>query len=532
MMITPGFFSFFNTHRALVAAQNALSTVNQNVSNVNTPGYSRQRVELKAHDAYHSPNLTQQMGGQIGQGVIVDSVKRIHDNFLDAQFRSQNGLLGMNQMTRDILQQIQSVIVEPSDSGISSAIQNFFDAAQELSIHPESLAVRSDFIQQSSDLLTIFQQQTAQLSTLRQNMVGDPSIPGSITNSQMAIAVDQVNDYLQSITQINKQIITITASGAQPNDLLDQRDQLLDELSQLIDINVTHLDNNMVNVSIGDDLSSPGSGIQVIRGAQLIDTLEVVPNTGPPPIGTPEEYDVPAFIQTVNGGVVLNDYTGFEISSGKIKGLINGGQNDATDPTQVNVRTILTDLDTLFTQLATQINALQTTGRDLNGNVNGLELYVTPPAVPPGTDPIQISNWAINPLFLDPLTGPHLVAAAEDDPLASGPPAGWAGTGDGRNALSMAQLKDAGIAGLGNTTFTEYFNGAVSSLGIRTRTFENQSNSQGQVIQSLETQRQSVQGVNIDEEMIDMIRYQRAFEASSKAMGVLDEIIQTIINMT
>jgi len=517
-MISPGFFGIYNAHRALLTAQSALNTVNHNLANANTEGYSRQRVDIEAAPAYHPPNLSQIMDGQVGQGSVVQQITRYRETYLDNQYRDQSSLLGFNTAMRDILQQVEGILAEPSDSGINGSLQKFFDAAQELSVQPQSLAVRANFIQSSSELLTAFQQQATQLYDLRENLVGAPGVAGSFSSSQIVIAVNDVNEQLTEIANLNHQIITIKASGAEPNDLLDKRDLALDKLSKLIDINVQYLDNGMVNVSVA------GNTTQLIRGADLVDTLTVTQNAGA------TRFNIPAFITTTTGGVTLNDFAGNDIQGGLLKGIIDAAQVDVANPNRINVRSVLNQINTLFTQVATQVNALQSTGRDLSGAINGNNLYVTGAANPPG-DPVQILSYQVNSVFLDPVTGPGLVAAAEDDPLATGPPAGWAGAGDGRNALSIAQLKTTSLAALGNTTFTEFFNATTSNLGITTQSYKNRSTNQEQVTQGLDQRRESLSGVNSDEEMIDMLRFQRAFEASSKMISIYDQIYQTMINL-
>ena len=207
-MITPGFFGMYNAHRGLIAAQNALSTINHNISNANTAGYSRQRVDLMAYNAYATPTPSQLSAGQIGQGPILQQVTRSRDQFFDAQFRLSSGGLGMNETMRDALSQLEGILNEPSTSGVNDALQSFFSAAQELSINPQSSAVRSTFIQQALDMVDVFQQQGLQLSDLRQNLVGSPLSPTSFVTSQLALTVDDINQKLSSIAAINQSIVS------------------------------------------------------------------------------------------------------------------------------------------------------------------------------------------------------------------------------------------------------------------------------------------------------------------------------------
>ncbi|MBK8190838.1 MAG: flagellar hook-associated protein FlgK [Vampirovibrionales bacterium] len=504
-MITPAFFGFYTSHRALLATQMALNTVNHNISNSNTPGYSRQRLNLEAFDAYASPvQLGQDLrSGQVGQGVQVVDIKRIRDAFIDIQYRAESGIQGYNASFRDALQQLEGIAAEPSKSAINGSIQKFFDAAQELSINPQSQAVRADFIQHAVDILTVFQQEANQLATLQRNMVGDPAVPGSFTTSQLAINVTEVNNKLAELARYNQEILTVKASGASPNDLLDKRDNTLDALSKLVDITTQETSNGQMAVSIAGQL--------MVRGGTVLDTLQVVANAGP----IPDPENEPSLVRTAVSGVDILNAPVNAVQYGGIKGIVDAAGRSATQST---VRGMLEDIDNLLDTLASQVNALQTTGRDLNGNVQAGEPLFNLTA---GAG-LNIFRYRVNPNIIQ---DPSLVAAAE------GPPNPFLGAGDGSNALAMAQLRDGAYAALGNTSFVEFYNGVVSSLGIDARTFENRNDSQDSVVKALDQRRQSVSGVNESEELSDLIRFQRAFEASSKTMQVFNEVTQTILNM-
>lgn len=499
-MISPGFFGFYNSFRGLLASQMALNTVNHNISNANTPGYTRQRVDLTAHAPYTLPTQIGQdiSAGQLGQGVLVDGVSRIRDQFIDTQYRQENSTLGYNEEYETVLQQIEGVLNEPSTSGINDAIQSLFNAAQALSLDPQNMAVRADFIQYAIDTLVVFQQQYNQLEDLQENLVGDIANPGSLQISQLAIHTNEANNILQEITNLNQQILTVVASDAEPNDLYDKRDLLLDDLSKIVDFDVTFTASGQLNLDIANQ--------SMIRGVTLTDTLEVVAN----PLGPPASNYEPSIIQTVNGGIdILNSAPPNQITGGQLRSIFDvaGGNLTVT-----NVRGVIEDLDSLITTIVGEITTLHLAGRDLNGASPVNPFFI-------GTD---ISNFAVNSALIN---DPGLIGAAE------GPPNPYLGPGDGSTALQIAQLRDSTFAALGNTSFIEFFNGITSNLGIDTRTFENRTESQNLLINSLGQRRESISGVNMDEELINLVKFQRAFEASSKTIQVYDEVIQTIINM-
>lgn len=505
-MRVPGFFGLFNMQRSLFATQTALNTVSHNIANANSEGYSRQRVELSAADAYTMPTpfVLNQLG-QLGQGSMVDRIMRYRDVFLDTQMRIQTAIGGTNTTTRNALQEVEGILAEPSDAGVSTSMQNFFDAAQAMSLHPDSTAARAEFMQRAVDLVTTFQQQANQLQDLRTTLVGDAATPSTVAVSQLGIHVNEVNELLNSIAQVNSQILTITSNGGQPNDLLDQRDKFLDQLSKLTQITVTPTANNLINVAF--------AGVTFVQGANVVETLTVAANPGPVPL--PD--DEPALVTATTAGTVLNS----QFTNGTIKGLLDVGGNGNTVTT---IRGVLEQMDALLGAIATQINALQATGRDLSGALGAANPIFTLAA---GTT-LPLFRYQVNAAVLGDLT---LVAAANNDGTATGPPAGFAGVGDGRNALAMGQLRDTLLAALGNTNVNEFFNTTLSQVGIDTRAYEDRAASQDTLINTLSLKRQESHGVNMDEEMIDLVRFQRSFEASAKVIKSLDEIMQTVIGM-
>src|SRR4051794_11530128 len=129
-MITPGFFGLFNAHRSLLVAQGAMNVINQNISNANTAGYSRQTATITTADPYAAPSTATIAQGQIGQGPLITQITRSRDQFLDASYRTANSTAGQNTTVAGVLDQIQGVLAEPSTNGVNTAMQNFFDTAQ------------------------------------------------------------------------------------------------------------------------------------------------------------------------------------------------------------------------------------------------------------------------------------------------------------------------------------------------------------------------------------------------------------------
>lgn len=525
----PSFFGYYNAHRGLLSNQMALETINHNIANVNTEGYSRQRVDLTTGTPYPPATMSNfDDAGQLGQGSRVLGVTRSHDNLLDAQIRTQSNLLEYQTAVSDTLKQVEDVIGEPSEFGIDTAITKFFDAAHTLSLHPDDMAIRTTFIQEANNLLTTFQQKANQLQDIRTSIVGDPLVASTLDMSQSYLTVQEINTLLEDIATLNGQIVQVDGSGAMPNDLLDRRDQLLEELSKRINTTVEYSATGQISVKLGSNL--------LVQGARLVDTLAIVTNTntvGPDPV----RDDVPALVGLTSSPPTAASNLNGIITGGKLGGLLAVGGNTAGTTT---IRSVMEDLDSLFREISTRVNDLQAgfgtgvppapyTGvRDLNGNapVAGVNMQIYYP--PPGGFPrLQIFGFTINSTVLN---DPARITAAYYDPTIPAPLAGTSSGSDGRNIARMAQLQDTLMGGLGNLTYQEFYKNAITNLGTGTQNAERSAENLQNVVDHLTQRRQSVQGVNLEEEMVDMMRFQRGFEASAKVMATLDEVMKTIIN--
>jgi flagellar hook-associated protein 1 len=504
MSFTPSFLGFHTAQRALFAAQTGLNVVNHNISNASVEGYSKQRVNLSTETPITNLGVGSWNTVQLGQGVRVDSITRLRDGFMDKQYRNEVANLGELGAGKDALSQLEGIVGEPSFSGLADSMSALFDAVADMRNNPQSEAIRTAFAQNALDLTTVFKQQGQQLLDTHANMVGTANA-GSWPTSQVGLHIKDINASLESVAALNRQIGTIVASGASPNDLLDQRNVLLEKLSKVVGIEVEDLNNEKVSVRIG--------GQEMVRGGELRNTLTQVASTAP------NADRIPARITTVNGGVDVTD----TIPSGTIKGLLDIAGNNSNI---VNLYSTFENISSLYETLATEFNALQSTGRDLTGTLHSTggfsEIFVTDPAYTTGP---KLMFMGINPNLKN---NPERIALAADDPLA---PGNFAGVGDNRNAKLMENIKNKSFALLNNSTPSVFHQSLVASIGTDSKSFQDRFESQEKLMFELEGRRQSVSGVNTDEEALDLLKFQRAFEASSRVIRTYNEVYQTIINM-
>ena len=236
--------------------QIAIQTTNQNITNMNNPGYTRQRVDQVANRPYSNPGLTSSKlgAGQIGQGVKVSQITRIRNSFYDYQFRAENHKYGSLSVKYEYYSSMESIFNEPSDTSISASINELFGTCNEMGKDPNSVSAKNMFVEKaeflSNNLTTAFNK----LNTYSESV-----------NKQINTIVDDVNKTLDQLTELDRQIKIIEATGKNPNDLLDMRDQLIDNLSSKV---------NLTNPDVRDALSDGKLEIAELKGVEVSGELQ------------------------------------------------------------------------------------------------------------------------------------------------------------------------------------------------------------------------------------------------------------------
>lgn len=223
-----GLLSTLNTAKSgMNVSQVAIQTTSHNISNINTPGYSRQRVNQSASSPYSMPGKNSNFGaGQIGTGAQIDDVTRIRNSFYDYQYRSESHQYGNTSVKYEYFKNIEGIFNEPSDTAISSSLNSFFNSWSELSKDPQSSGVKSVVIENGKYLSNSINSAFKRLESLEEGL-----------DKQSEYIMDEVNSMLSQLDKLEKNIKIIQGSGKSPNDFLDQRNQLLDNLSFKLNIN-------------------------------------------------------------------------------------------------------------------------------------------------------------------------------------------------------------------------------------------------------------------------------------------------------
>jgi flagellar hook-associated protein 1 FlgK len=559
-------FGSLNAARsALYANQLVLQTTANNVANSGRSDYSRQRVDLVASLPETLPV------GQVGTGVTVAGIRRLRDQFLDRQFIRAAQSLGEYEAEQSTLSQIEALLGEPSDEGLQASLSQFFTALTDVASYPQDYTTRRAALEQGETVASDLRRASSGLTELKRNL-----------ESEILGNVGDVNDLLQEIGRLNGQIQTVVVAGGSPNDLLDRRDQAVDTVSKILSVSRLDRPDGTLVLSLtgGGGVLVDGTTVATV-GAQLSATSDdyhltlggtVVTVTGGEMAGLlHSRNDTDGYVKYAQGrldtlaATLIEQMNRIQSAGASSAGLQAAtSQYAVSDPTaplasaglpvgltvpgSVTVFTYDTATGavagsaTITVTAATTLNdlAAQFSGAGLSASVSGGTLSLAAASGQSFRFAGDTSNLlpalGINAFFTGTNASTITVSAAlRADPnlLVVGypdPTTGVVAAGDNRAALAMAALSEQKVLGGGSASLTDYYAETIGVLGARTATANRLVETQALVTQTIQNQREQVSGVSLDEEMIELVKAQRAFEASAKLVVVVDELLDTVVN--
>ena len=546
---------------ALLTQQKAINVTGNNIANVNTPGYSRQKLMLENR----TPVLSSV--GPMGTGVEAVSVERVYDRFLGVQINSENETLGRWETQKSGLELAEVIFDESGDFGLNKSLSDFWGAWQNLTNDPSGYNERVVLQAESEVMSRNFNRIYSDLQKAQEGF--DASIEGAVT---------EINQLSQQIAELNQKIMEVEASGYTANDFRDQRDLALKELAGLIDINTFEDATGRVTVSVG-------AGQILVESNSSQNLTTQVNGFG---------FKDIAWVR--QDGTTVN-ITG-HISNGKLKGWL--------DVRDVDIRGYMRQLDTLAEGLMERVNNLHQLGYGLDGS-NGNDFFtgiatasgnvdslLTITAEPGGTGNIRVTlvgggTAGAEMVTTDAVTGDIQIAIEDgvstgaqieaalqahsgiNTVVAAAPGAAWdlsAGTntvalaggssagaiqvnaaistnldliaasstlagipGNNDQAIDIANLQHALTMNSNSSTFEGFYNSLVSKVGGDVQNADAYYNHQSYMVFQLENRRESISGVSLDEEMINLIKFKTAYDAAAKLITTADEMLQTVLNM-
>lgn len=615
--------------RSLMTHSQSIHTSGHNISNADTEGYSRQRVEVKAFDPLYRPDLSRaETPGQIGQGTTVESINRIRDEMLDQRIVAQSNQETYWDTRSRYYMMLEQIYNEPDEVSIRTTMDKFWESWQELSLNPESTAVRQAVVTRGQSLIDSIRNRDTSLTGV-----------GNLLNSDIESNVKQLNNFANQIAKLNGEIVRSRAMGDNPNDLLDRRDLLVEKLSQIANITTDQRDPDEFMVHVDGKVLVQGN---VARNFEVepvldhygysrvvwLDTKEDAVVTGGSLGALIElrDVDVRREIQslntmTMNFADLVNDVHRNAVGANKVTGLdffvqrpfventvgnydSNGdgiedksyifrftGTNSLNPQEQIGIEGVMTlsgpvgnvevsyyptdtvedvinrindsngevkaylDRNSMLVLKATTaenvenpdfvIRHVEDSGHFLVGysgilasqGADGAFDYNQADAVNAlvgiGAEAAKTAQFAVSPVE-NPGTYIEINSRIKNDVLnVAASFADYSGTaqnGDGRAAVEIAAIRNTKVMIGHERTFDDYFADSVTHVGLMGEQAETNLLSQHAVMDDLRNLRDSISGVNIDEELADIMKFQHGYNAAAKFVTVVDSMLDTVIN--
>ncbi|WP_438316040.1 flagellar hook-associated protein FlgK [Sporosarcina sp. FA9] len=497
------FMGLETSKRGLFTQQSALYTTGHNISNANTLGYSRQRVNMEATAGHPGVGLgAGTMPGFLGTGVTAGSIQRIRDSFVDHQFRQESNKLGYWESKSQAVSQMEDVLAEPSKYGLQQSLSDFWASLNDLAVNPENSGARTVVIRRGETVADSFNHMHKSLSDIQTNL-----------GKEISITTDEVNSIFQQITELNEQIAKVEPNGYLPNDLYDARDRLVDQLSAILPIEVSYDPSGgrapaIAEGSITIRVKTNNGSIEVLKGTSFNKMTVNGANAEGNPTGAITGFKFGSQPLLVNNMV----------NTGEMKSLVESYGYDDGIGIKGMYPDMMNDLNKMAKAFAENFNEVHKKGTDSNG-VQGEDFFVNDL-----DNPVEFTakNIKVSDILLK--TPNKLAASDSAENIGNGE------IGNGNNAKDLAGVQFLTTVGLEGSTIQSFYQSVIGRLGVEGRQATSNMINSGTLLGAVENRRASISSVSLDEEMTDMIRFQQAYNASARMITVVDETLDKIIN--
>lgn len=548
----------------LAAFQRSLETTSNNITNVNTEGYSRQRVELSTRPEQYTG------AGYVGTGVNVANITRSYDQFITGQMRSSTSAFADVDTYHTLASQIDNMIAD-ENTGLSPAMKSFFDAVNDVANDPTSIPARQVMLSEADSMAQQFNTIAARFDELRDQV-----------NTNLDGAVNDLNGFAKAIADLNVRIVSDigrTGGNQMPNDLLDQRDLLLNKVAEKVDVSVVPQADGSVSVFIGQgqplvlgnyaatlavqgsesdpsykevilngqDISAQLSGGEIYGNMRFRD--EVL-DPAQRQLGTLAVGFATDFNNIQQSGIDLNGANGsafFDFGTPNVQVLASAKDSNlvvsasfvplptpsapiAATPTAVSALGTSYKLDVTATVPAATFSLTNLSSNTTTAGLDAASLATTAAAngfsisFPSGALNVG-DSFKISPAFdvastlKVAITDPRQIAAASAANLP----------GDNRNALALAGLESQALMQNGKSTFSQVYGQLVADVGSKTHAASVSSSAQNVLLKQATSARENLAGVNLDEEAANLIKFQNSYQAAAQTVTIAKSLFDTLI---
>lgn len=517
---------------SLTSHESAISVVSHNVANMNTEGYHKQRVNFATRNIAGVIGNNVQAQIRANGGVMIANVQRYNDEFLSNYYRDQLSKLNEYGAQLGDIGDLADIFNDLDGKGIDSALSDFYKALNNLQEYPASSTARINFIETTKTLVSNINSKNQQLGELTNKALGDGTSQEALENSKIWVHYQAFNDKLTELAEVNKALQCTQTGTLEANNLLDKRDLILNDIAQYADINIKEHPNGSVNLYV--------NGTPMVKGSSVVGKLELqtaadyekyCQDNG---IALPDDfynddgsYKHPAIVSIkgdLNIGFANNIITG-----GSLGGMLHAMD---TNTDGMNAGKAKEFLNNLSQALADVFNDLNTrdgaycinpndTGKLTATNKDNL-IFVG------GADgTVTAGNIAINPDLLTDEGIWNLACAF----FGEGENFDENAVGNAQNVVSMLETRNQKLDSLNGMSIEDYYTSLLGKIAAGGNNIQNLYDTQEGLVDSIYNQLKSATNVDLNEELVDLVKYQTAYAAAAQVFNTCNNCLDTLMSL-
>ena len=529
--------SLFNalniSSNALTVNESAISVVSHNVANMNTEGYSKQKVNLATRNIAGAIGNNVEAQIRANGGVMIASVTRNNDAYLNNYYRDQLSILKEYEEQLGNLGDLADVFNDLEGEGIDSALSNFYEALNNLNEYPASSTARTNFIETAKTLTATLNAKSMQLDELTSKALGDGESLEALENSKIYNQFGVFNDKLEELAEVNKALAVTQTGTLEANNLLDKRDKILNEIAEFVDINIDEKQNGSVDLYIGGFEFVSGA---VVKGELSIQTAKdyceanglTYPDEWVTEDGTPREAAVMSIVDPENANNILVADANSAITSGALGGLLHSADLEADG---MNAGVAKDTLNRLAQAIADVFNELNTREGAYHINPNDTGLLSDENKINlfnvDADGKVTAGNISLNEELLTD-GGCWLISCAY---FAEGENFDARAVGNAQNVAGMLGTRNEKLDALNGMSIEDFYTSLVGKVAAGGSNSQNLVDTQNDVVDSIYNKILSNNTVDLNEELVDLVKYQTAYAAAAQVFNTCNSCLDTLMTL-
>ena len=547
--------SLFNalnmSSNALTVNESAISVVSHNVANMNTEGYSKQKVNLATRNIAGAIGDSTEAQVRANGGVMIANVMRYNDSYLNNYYRDQLSILKGYEADLGTLGELADIFNDLEGTGISDSFNKFFEAVNNLQEYPASSTARVNFIESAKTLTKALNAKSTELEQLTSKALGDGENQDLLENSKLYNEFYVFNDKLEELANVNKALQVTQTGTLHANNLLDQRDMILNDIAQFVDINIEENPHNgSVDLYVGNVAMVKGATVQgeleLQTAAAYCDSAginypadwvvkdddgNIMKDDFGNPI--PREAAVISIVRQTESGkeTIVGDANSI-ITTGSIGGLLHSGDEEAEGMNAGVAQHTLNKIAQAFANVFNEINTKVGNAYCINPADTGkleattLDNYIFTDGNG-GVDNITAGNIQINSDLLTEDGCWKIACAYFEDPANVDLNA----VGNAQNAANMLGVRGLKIAELGNMSIEDCYTGLLGKVAAAGSNADTMVKTQSSVVDSIYDKILANNSVDLNEELVDLVKYQSAYSAAAQVFNTCNSCLDVLMTL-